>query len=281
MLRKTAESKRDLFMIKPEDLTLVYDKEHPLYDPRVEDDPPESMILNIMMNGVLQPINVRVNGDKIEVVAGRGRTKAALEANRRLVAEGKPPLLMPCINKSGTDADLFGVMVSENEIRREDTMIVKGMKARKLLNLGYSHQQIAVIFGASRQAVENWLAADELPQQIKDAVEAGEMSATVAVEMGAGQTKEQQVKQFEEIKEKGVKPTIHNVSKLPKVKRRKEIEAALSLILATPKSASPPAFLRVRDGYDIESSEDYEQGYRDALRWVLGEDGEAEDNLPF
>jgi len=264
MLKKTAESKRDLFMLRPEALTLVYDKEHPLYDPRVEDDPPENMILNIMMNGVLQPINVRVNGDKIEVVAGRGRTKSTIEANRRLVAEGKPPLLIPCINKGGSDADLFGVMVSENEIRREDNMIVKGIKARKLLNLGYSVHQIAVTFGVTRQAVENWLATDELPQEIKDAVESGETTATAALEMaGAGHSKEEQVKRFNDLKEKGVKATTENVKAAAassknqpatKMKSRKEIVKTIeeqNAILA-----------KVASEYDL--------GYLDALRWVVG-----------
>ena len=259
MLRKTAESKRDLFIVKPENLTLVYDKSHPLYDPRVEDDPPESMVQNIMMNGVLEPIIVTTNGEAIEVVAGRGRTKSALEANRRLTAEGKPPLLMPCIHKNGDKADLYGVMVSENEIRRDDSMIVKGLKARKLLDFGYSVQQIAVTFGVSRQAVENWLAADALPEEIKTAVESGEISATAAAELAKGdKSKDEQIQEFEDLKKEGKKPTVHNVTKAPKVKRRKEIESHLS-------------------GGDFGVSEDFEKGYAAALRWVLGEEGGDDD----
>ena len=255
--------RKNLFMLEPERLTLVYDKNHPLYDPRVENDPDESMIANIAMNGVLQPITIRKNGaDIIEVVAGRGRTKATLEANKRLTAEGKPPILIPCVLKGGTDADLFGVMVSENEIRREDTMIVRGMKARKLLNMGYSTQQISVTFGVSRQAVQNWLATEELPQEIKDAVESGEITATAALELArTGHTQEEQIERFRDLKEQGVKPTVENVKTAsksqnnepaPKVKKRKEIEQHLDML-------------------DVGNSQDYEDGYRDALRWVLDE----------
>jgi len=255
--------RKNLFMVEVERLTLVYDKEHPLYDPRVENPPPESMIANIAMNGVLEPIIVRKNGDLVEVVAGRGRTKSTLEANRRLAAEGKPPILVPCIFRNGDDADLYGVMVSENEIRKEDAMVIKGVKARKLLNMGYTVQQIAVTFGVSRQAVENWLAADELPQEIKDAVESGEITATAAVELAkGGQTKEEQLQQFEELKKEGKKPTVHNVSKTPKVRRRKEIEKQLSTL-------------------DVGVSADFEEGYRAALLWVLGEEGYNDDELPF
>jgi len=270
MSKQAIDAKRGtMFMLEPERLTLVYDKAHPLYDPRVEDEPPESMISNIAMNGVLEPVIVRKNGNAIEVVAGRGRTKATLEANRRLVAEGKLPIFIPCILKGGTDADLFGIMVSENEIRREDTMIVKGMKARKLLNLGYLPQQIAVTFGVTRQAVDNWLAADELPQEIKDAVESGEISATAAAELAkGGQSKDEQVKQFEDLKKEGKKPTVHNVSANPKVKRRKEIQARYDEMYSLLLRKEKPS------GYKA----DHTEGYLDALEWVLGEDEEeAED----
>ena len=262
-MKSVAEGRKDVFMVKPENLTLVYDKAHPLYDPRVENEPPESMILNIMMNGVLEPIIVCKNGGDYKIVAGRGRTKATIEANKRLAAEGKPPINIPCIMRSGTDAELYGVMVSENEIRRDDTRLIKGEKARKLLNLGYTVTQIAVTFGVSRQAVENWLAADELPEEIKNAVESGEITATAAVELAkGGQSKDEQVQQFEDLKKEGKKPTVHNVTKAPKVKRRKEIEAHL-------------------DNLDVGTCEEYENGYRAALRWVLNENEEDDDDLPF
>lgn len=250
--------RRDSFLLEPERLTLIYDKEHPLYDPRVEEEASESMILNIAMHGVLEPIIVRKNGDAIEVVAGRGRTKATLEANRRLVAEGKPPLLIPAIVRGGSDADLFGVVIAENEIRREDSIINKGVKARKLLNMGYTVQQIAVTFGATRQAVDTWLAANELPDEIKDAVESGELSATAAVQM-TGHAKEEQVKRYKDIKAKGVKPTVTAMKSaatspenkpVGKIKTRRQIEKHISEIINKP--------------HDI--------AYIQALHWVLGEE---------
>ena len=246
------------FQLEPEILVLVTDKEHPLYDPRVEDAPSESMIANVAMYGVLEPILVRKNGIAIEVIAGRSRVKAAIEANRRLVAEGKPPIRVPAYIKGGTDADLFGVLISENELRREDSMIAKGEKARKLLNMGYTVQQIAVTFGATRQAVDNWLAADELPTPIKSAVEAGEMSATAALQM-ADLPREEQMRRFEEIKNQGVKPTIQTMrnaakpdTSLPQMKTRREIEIQIKKYAAG------------------DTDCEYAKGYREALYWVMG-----------
>lgn len=265
MAKTALDAKRgNVFMLEPERLTLVTDKDHPLYDPRVEDEPSETMMLNVAMHGVLEPILVRKNGDAIEVIVGRGRTKAVLEANRRLKAEGKPTLLIPAMVKAGTDADLFGMVISENEIRREDSMVNKGEKARKLLNMGHTVQQIAVTFGVTRQAVESWLTVQQLPQQIKDAVEAGELSATAALQLaGAGHSREEQVKRFEDLKRQGAKPTVKTVRSaattkdnkpVPKMRSRKEVEAE---------------YARISENH--HHGTDYTSGKMDALRWVLGE----------
>ncbi len=263
-MSKTAiEAKRgNVFMLEPERLTLVTDKNHPLYDPRVEDDPSENMIANVAMHGVLEPILVRKNGNAIEVIAGRGRTKAVLEANRRLRAEGKPTLLIPAMVKGGSDKDLFGIVISENEIRREDSMINKGEKARKLLNMGHTVQEIAVIFGVTRQAVETWLTVEQLPDQIKGAVETGELSATAALQLaGAGRTREEQVARYEDLKKLGAKPTVKAVRSAandnlqkPKMRTRKEIEDKIK--------DCPPA------NYEEDN---YDAGYIAALCWVLGD----------
>jgi ParB family chromosome partitioning protein len=268
-MSKTAiDAKRGtVFHIEPERLTLITDKEHPLYDPRVENPADEAMIANIAMHGVIEPVIVRKNGDSIEVVAGRGRTKAALEANIRLIAEGKPPVLVPVILKGGSDADLFGISIAENEIRRGDDVLVKGEKARKLLNMGYTRQQIAVTFGVSRQSVDTWLAAEELPEPIKDAVKAGEVSPTAAMQL-SGHSREEQVRRYDDIKQSGVKPTVAAMRSaaaspvnrpVPRSKSRGEIEEEITR--------------RMKQGSTIEN-----RFYVMALLWVLGRECEAKED---
>jgi ParB family chromosome partitioning protein len=210
------------------------------------------------MNGVIEPVIVRKNGEKIEVVAGRGRTKAAVEANKRLTAEGKQPILIPVMVRGGSDADIFGVMISENEIRRGDTMLVKGAKARKLLNMGYDTKRIAVTFGVTRQAVESWLAADELPPELKNAIGSGAVSATAAIQ-NSGRSRDEQVDRIEEMSLQGKKVTVaimrgekeaQNAHSAPKLKLRKEIERK---------------YMAYKN-----KSDDFAKGYREALMWVLG-----------
>jgi ParB family chromosome partitioning protein len=268
MAKTAINAKRgNIFMVEPERLTLVTDKDHPLYDPRVEDMPDENMILNIAKHGVLEPVLVRKNGDDIEVIAGRRRTKAATEANRRLTAEGKLPLLIPIMIRGGTDADLFGVLISENEIRRNDTMIHKGEKARKLLNMGYDVNGIAVTFGVSRQAVDSWLTVQQMPEPIKEAVEAGEVSATAVLHL-AGFSRDEQVERFKDLMAQGAKTTVANVRSAaastenkpaPKMKTRAEIERKYEYLKA-----------------DHYPGLDYSRGQIDILHWVLGLEGGAE-----
>ena len=150
---------------------------------------------------------------------------------------------------------------SENEIRRGDALLVKGAKARKLLHLGYTVQQIAVTFGVSRQAVDQWLAAEELPEPIKQAVEAGEIKASAALQM-ARHAREEQVQRFEDIKKNGIKPTVHTMRSAaeaadnqpaPKMKTRKEILHKMNAVAA-------------------EGDEEWRRAYVSALLWVLGKE---------
>ncbi|MCL2010632.1 MAG: ParB N-terminal domain-containing protein [Synergistaceae bacterium] len=262
-MKKTAidAQRGTIFMVAPENLTLVTDPNHPLYDPRVHDVAEDSMVCNVMVYGVLEPILVRKDGDKIEVVAGKHRVKAAIEANRRLTAEGKQPILVPTVIKKGSDADLYGILISENEIRKDDTPMAKSEKARKLQNMGYSVQQIAVTFGVSRQAVDSWLMLQDLAQPIQEAVEKEEISATAAAKL-AKFSRQEQVERYEDLKKQEQPMTVSNVQQAaksvdnvpaPRLKNRREIEQKLA--------AAVP-------------SDDHTKGYRAALLWMLGREEE-------
>lgn len=265
----------DAFALDPEMFTLVTDPEHPLYDPRVHDEPEESLVRNVMVYGVIEPVIIRKNGDNVEVVAGRGRVKAALEANRRLTAEGKQPIRVPAILKRGQDADMFGVLISENECRREDNPLIKSEKAQRLINMGKSVEEVAIAFGVKRQSVEAWLALGDVAQPVLDAVEQGEISATAAAKLST-LDREEQVKTFETMKAEGGKVTVERARKAarecdtsptqPKAKprSRREIE---DVLYRTENTIRTAPFMRPHD-----FSEQYAQGFCNALRWVLDMD---------
>lgn len=226
------ETKGDLFKVEPEKLTLITDKNNALYDPRMELPLDENFVLNIMSIGVLEPILIRKNGDKIEVVAGRQRTRAAIEANKRLKLQGCEPLKIPAILKTGDEKEMLGILVSENEMRKDDDIFIKGEKARKLSNYGYTESEIANRFGVARQTVSNWLKADSLTEEVKKAVNSGELKVTAAVQL-ADLSNENQIEKLEEVRNLDVKPTAVTIKNVlngittPKMRTKKEINEKL------------------------------------------------------
>jgi len=273
----------DAFTLAPEDCALVTDPAHPLYDPRVHDEPDDAMVRNIMVYGIIEPIIVRKNGDKVEVVAGRGRVKCALEANRRLTAEGKQPIRVPAMLRRGADAEMYGVLISENECRREDNPLLKAEKAQRLINMGKTVEEVAIAFGVKRQSVDAWLALGDVDQTVLDAVEQGEISATAASHLSK-MDRGEQVEAFEAMKAEGGKVTVERVKKAvkegdaspmppkPKLRSFREIDDVLYKThcqVGTPRDILHKGF-----------NKKYAQGFCNALRWVLGQDEVEYDKLP-
>lgn len=180
-----AVGRGELLWFEPEALVLVEDEKHDLYDPRVHFPVDEAMVRNIMVHGVIEPILIRKNGEVrgkpiVEVVDGRQRVKNAIEANRRLEAEGKVPVRIPATPRRGELRDLVGVMVSANDMRKADNMLVRARKCAKLISLGWSEEEAAVAHGVSETTVRNWLALLEASVAVQKAVERAEIPLTVA-----------------------------------------------------------------------------------------------------
>jgi hypothetical protein len=148
----------DCLWIDPDELLLITDKSHPLYDERVEEPVDEKLKANILykMQGVLEPVIIcRINGDPA-IVDGRRRTKAARAANQELREQGAEPIQIPCMLKRGDGNDLFGMSIAMNEQRRDDTASAKSAKLIRLLNQGHSHEDAAKVFGVSVTTIRRW-----------------------------------------------------------------------------------------------------------------------------
>ena len=142
------EGKKDGFLLDPDKLTLVEDRSSGLFDERALSEADEKFVLNIMAIGVHTPITVRRNtetGD-IEVVAGRRRTLACREANRRLKKQGLERRMIPATVTRGDASSLMGIMISENEIREADEPLNRARKMAAYMELGHSAEETAVLF---------------------------------------------------------------------------------------------------------------------------------------
>jgi ParB family chromosome partitioning protein len=249
-----ASGKTNVLTFEPEKLHLVTDKTHPLYDERIHLPINEAMVLNIMDQGVLEPIIVWKDPESgmTCVVDGRQRVRHTLEANKRLVKSGESPLLVPAVPKRGSPVRMAQAMVSANEIRQADTPLGRAKKMADALERGHDEKDLALMFGASIQTVRATLSLLDATQAVKDAVEAGIVTVTQARQLGTLPPEEQRekVKQLETATAgaKGHEKTRRQRQILgetkPRVKSRKEITKALG---------------------------DASGEYAAALRWVLGE----------
>jgi len=177
------------FLFDPDDLIIIGldtkdGPEHPLYDEgRLKASIPESMVKNIMAEGVIESISITKVGDTAVVVDGRRRVRCARAANKRLKAKGEETIKVPCLVKRGDDTSLMGILISGNEHRLDDSPIARAMKAQRLKDRGRNLAEIGVYFGVSSTAVSNWLKVLDCIAAVKRAVEAGIISMSAAVEL--------------------------------------------------------------------------------------------------
>ncbi len=232
-----ATGKTNLLMFDPLTLTIVTDPEHPLFDERVNLPLDEAMVLNIMHYGVVEPVVVRKNTetDAVEVVAGRQRVRCAIEANKRLKAQGHEPRSIPGIVKRGDYGDSQAVMILENEIRRDDAPTIRAAKMNRMIARGASEAEVAICFGCSPQTVKNSLALLECASAVRTAVDRNQIPVTHALKLKGLSAAEQRDRVAELVaagegkspREKS-KAQRNIVDKGPRMRSRKEIEAALA-----------------------------------------------------
>lgn len=183
------EAKRtSVFNFDPDDLVIIGldtddGPDHPLYDERVKKGIPASMVKNVEIMGVLESISVTKIGDQAVVANGRRRVMAARKANANLRARGEEPILVPAMLKKGDDEYLMGVLISGNEHRLDDDPITRAEKAQRLKDRGRNNTQIGDYFGVSGTAIGNWLKVLDCIPVVKNAVRAGKLSMSAAIEL--------------------------------------------------------------------------------------------------
>lgn len=259
-------SRLNAFAMDPEDLILIEDKAHPLYDPRVNLPINEGMVRSIMQNNVIKAIIVRKDGKNIEVVDGRQRTKAACEANRRLKKEGRDPLRVPVMVRRGDDGDLFGVTIATNEHRTSDDVVTKANKALRFVQqLGRSEKEAAIHFGVSEQSIRMWFKLLDTAPQVQKAVADGSLGFVDAVKKLADLPREQQLAELPKLVESSTKRTKTDTNGV-----KRKTQAGVSRA-------------RARKVYEaVREAEVLREDTRALLGWIAGDfdDDQIIDKLP-
>lgn len=156
--------------------------EHELWDQRLRDVMTEAEVLNTDAFGVIEGITIRKEGDLAVVIDGRRRVRRARVVNARRIASGQMPIkIKASVSKS---KDAMGVMISANEIRQEDSPLVKLEKLKAYMGRGASVADTAVAFGLSPEYVAQLVAFDETcTDEVKAALNDGQLSLRAAAEL--------------------------------------------------------------------------------------------------
>lgn len=128
----------------------------------------KELAASIGTSGLLQPILARRMGDKLEIVAGERRWRAAQLAGLTQV---------PVLVRSITDQEsaVFGLV--EN-LQREDLNAIEKAQGFRLLmeQLGAKQEIVAQRVGLDRSTVANFLRLLDLPQAVQEHVSRGTLS---------------------------------------------------------------------------------------------------------
>jgi len=125
---------------------------------------------SISETGILQPILVSRDGEKFRILAGERRYRAAVMAGLARI-----PVL---IREGLQDRDELLIMLIENVQRRDLTSLEEAEAFRQLRDeFGLTQEEVAERVGKDRATVANTLRLLKLPQEIRNAMEEGLLSA--------------------------------------------------------------------------------------------------------
>ncbi len=199
----------DLHWYDPNDLTLIEDPKHPLYDERVNLPANEGTIKSIMMYGVIEPVIARVNGQDengktiVEVIDGRQRTRSTRIANERLVTEQREPHRVPVILKKPLNGDALGMMIVTNEVRTQDGPLVRARKLQRYIDHGHGMDEVLATFGIKSQTtVKSLLALLDLDEGVQKEIERGVVGVGLAKKLALF-PREQQAAELQKLRRSG------------------------------------------------------------------------------
>lgn len=168
-------------------------KEHPLYDPRVHLPVTEEQIQNVLAHKIIKPGLIWKeklgNGETRDVVFdGRQRTRWAREANARLrehfsgAEYEKRMVRVPFLPKTNGDKTLLKRMGTAANMHAQSDMMTKALDAQAQIDSGISKKDVALDFGVTVQALDQWLQVLTLGKKMQEMVRTGAWSPSTAIQ---------------------------------------------------------------------------------------------------
>ncbi|MCW4115053.1 ParB/RepB/Spo0J family partition protein [Aurantimonas sp. MSK8Z-1] len=132
----------------------------------------EELVASVKAHGVVQPILVRPapgEPERWEIVAGERRWRAAKQAGLAAI---------PTVVREMTDRQSLEIAIIENVQRSDLNGIEEALGYEMLIDEhGYTQSDLAEVLGKSRSHVANTLRLLKLPDDVKELVQAGKLSA--------------------------------------------------------------------------------------------------------
>ena len=132
------------------------------------DDKLEELASSIRHNGIIQPLVVRRNGERFQLIAGERRWRAAQKAGLHRV---------PCIVKEVSEDNILELSLIEN-IQREELNPIEEANAYKNLleKRDLTQEEVAQRVGKDRSSITNALRLLKLPLELQKLVEEEKLS---------------------------------------------------------------------------------------------------------
>ena len=133
------------------------------FQPRLafNEDKIQELAESIKTHGVIEPLILRNNGDKYEIIAGERRYKASALAGLPTV----PAIVMDVDNNKSAEIALV-----ENLQRKNLTSIEEAKSYEKLQDRGYSQEEIGKKMGVSQSSIANKLRLLNLADEVQRAL---------------------------------------------------------------------------------------------------------------
>jgi ParB family transcriptional regulator, chromosome partitioning protein len=136
---------------------------------RFDDESLEEMANSMKEVGILQPIVVTEEDDGYVLIAGERRWRAAKRAGLSVI---------PAVVREATGHPTLVEALIENVQRQDLTPLEEAHAYQQLLeNYGMTQEQVAGRVGKSRPTISNTLRLLQLPVEVQEMVDAGELSA--------------------------------------------------------------------------------------------------------
>lgn len=139
------------------------------FQPRTNPDQAlEELAASIRENGIIQPIVVRKRPDGFELIVGERRLRAAKLAGLTQI---------PAVVKDASEPKMLELALTENLQRADLDPIEEALAFKRLADeFNLTHEDISTRVGKSRSAVTNALRLLALPQRVRDALSARQIS---------------------------------------------------------------------------------------------------------